>query len=1205
MDFGALLEILDEGIALFDPPGRLTYFNSALPSLFGLTFSELLARGAPAVLSIGLREDGMPFADGGHPVQVAAATGVTLSRVLLRVPLPDHAPRWLAMRCRPVTLPGDQGFSVVMSVTDATQQQLTLEAFREGEGRFRAMAESAPVLISMTDADGQFLYVNRGWADLTGRGREELVGEGWVQSLHPADRSGHLAALRRALRSNEGFTFESRVRGSSGDFRWLLHRGAPRMPGQWAHDGYIVFGIDIEERRRAEARRSTIAATTEIFTESLQSEAAVSRLLAVIGQGMEYDACEFWTLDPGSDLLELCDIWGAASVPTESGQEWAPGLTLPLGSGLAGAVWDSGHVTLTSGAAAGQGELSLGAYAVGVPVKSGGGDLLGVLVFRASQGHRLSQDLQMLEEFAARLGQFFDHRRAEDSSTHAEHFRGAILESLPASVALLNREGTVLAVNESWRRSAVINGGATMFGESGRNYLRILDGVSGPGAEQAREAAGGIQAVLARETDRFELLYPFRTPNEDRWFRMIVSSLPEGLGSGAIVMHLDVTDSRRAETALAASEARYRLLSRATSEVIYEWDIQADRWIWSEGLGRVLGGENPERSATGWYERVHPEDRDRITRSLDEALSGSAEIWSGLYRVRRANGTYSFVADRGYVVRNESGTAIRMIGAISDITLRKAAEQQIQRSEAALAAAQKVAQVGSWELDLTDGSAVWSAEMYRILGLEGRPGPVPATLLLEYVHPADRPALSRAIDDALSKATPFDLEFRIVRPNGSVREVHARTQTTTKPAGPPTFAIGAIQDVTDQREAERKLLQRGERLRLLNSIATGIRAPATMAQVIGYVVRELHEHFPECRATYSSVDSGLRLRVIGCAQPPRLADLTGFEAELPRSAKFLECLRRRGPIVLEHPDSDPDILPVLRGANLGSATALAMPLLLNDELIGILTLAAVEARTWGEHEKDVLREVGDYLSVAIAEVRAKEERERAVRALEASQAQLRDLARQLQVAREKERTRIAREIHDELGQSLTALRMETTLLVHRRAAGRADGRKLLGLIDGTIESVQRLAADLRPSLLDDLDLSAAILWEVGELQNRTGIRCECELPPAVESLSSEHSTTIFRVMQEALTNVARHAQADVVRVRLGIADGMVTLEVSDNGIGLPAEAMHQPNSLGLLGMRERALALHGRCEIASTPGEGTQLSLILPLTGAPPAKECR
>jgi hypothetical protein len=149
-----------------------------------------------------------------------------------------------------------------------------------------------------------------------------------------------------------------------------------------------------------------------------------------------------------------------------------------------------------------------------------------------------------------------------------------------------------------------------------------------------------------------------------------------------------------------------------------------------------------------------------------------------------------------------------------------------------------------------------------------------------------------------------------------------------------------------------------------------------------------------------------------------------------------------------------------------------------------------------------------------------------------------------------------------------------------------------------LDSVQRLAAGLRPSVLDDLGLTAAILWEVGELQARTGVNCECHLPETVGVLAAEQSTTIFRILQEALTNVARHSKADAVRIRLEVKDVSARLTISDNGAGIPEEAMSNPRSLGIVGMRERALALNGRLTIESRFGAGTSLVLDLPLDGA-------
>jgi len=1198
----SLLEASEDGVGLFDSVGRLSSFNPALPALLGLTEAELRSRGGRGLVSLGTREDGTAFPAEEDPVRIAAESGLAFSRVLVRVRRPGRRDGWLSVNCQPLQDAADRRpWPVVAWFTDVTQVHLLIEALRESEARFRAMADSAPVLITITDEEARCLYVNRGWVDLTGRTRHDLTGDGWLQSVHPGDRPGCVEALERACRDRTRFSVECRLRRSDGAFRWTLLRGAPRVADPQAAPGYIVFGLDIEDRRRAEARRLSAAATTRIFAESAQVDTAVSRLLAVIGQGLEYDSAECWLLDPAAGTLRLSDSWPSLHFVAGHDRPTLPPPTCARGLGLPGAVWETQAPTLvTEPERKPDHRPAASSCALGLPVLGAGAEFRGVLVFRSGRAQRLNEESEFLSEMASRLAQFLDRRRAEAVSQELLTLRSAVLDGLPANIALLNPAGTVLAVNESWKQFAEANGLGQPVEWAGRNYLEVCDRAAGSGVEEAAAVAAGIRAVLAGASGRFELPYPCHSPAEQRWFRVIVVPLAGRPGAGAVVMHVDITEAVLAEQALSASETRYRLLARATTDATYEWDIRAGCWTWSEGVERMLG-DRPEFTGSWWRDRVHDEDRDRITRLLNEALTGSQALWTAVYRFRRADGGYCFVADRGYIVRDERGEAIRLIGAISDITQRKQAEDQVRRSEAALAAAQAVARVGSWEVDLHHGSAVWSAELCRILGLEPQPGggPVSPGLLIERAHPDDRRMLEDGLTRALATGTSLELDFRIVRPDGGLRYVHARTQLTRNAAGEPEYSLGVIQDVTEQCVAERQLLQREHRLRLINSIATGLRGPATTARVIRHVVHQLHQHFPDCRASYSSIDADLKLRLIECAAPPGMADLTGFEADLPRGPEYLATLSRRGPTVVEQPDSNPQVAPVLAGRRLGSATALVMPLLQADQPIGILTLASAEPRTWGDHEQDVLREVGDYLRVAIAEARAEEERAQAVAELELSRAQLRDLARQLQVTRERERTRIAREIHDVLGQALTALRMETALLVQRPLADRSDGAKLLELIDGTIESVQRLSADLRPSLLDDLGLSAAVVWQVGELQARTGIQCQYRVPPDVTALTAEQSTTIFRVLQEALTNVARHSKADTVWIELDVGDHSVRLTVADDGTGTPDEALDDPRSLGILGMRERALALNGRLNIESRFGKGTRLVLELPLEGAP------
>ena len=226
------------------------------------------------------------------------------------------------------------------------------------------------------------------------------------------------------------------------------------------------------------------------------------------------------------------------------------------------------------------------------------------------------------------------------------------------------------------------------------------------------------------------------------------------------------------------------------------------------------------------------------------------------------------------------------------------------------------------------------------------------------------------------------------------------------------------------------------------------------------------------------------------------------------------------------------------------------------------------------------------------------ERKAAEAELERHRAQLRGLAARLEAAREAERARIAREIHDELGQALTALKIDVLWLKKRVLESSPElTRKLDGMtaiIDSTAQGIQRVAAELRPSVLDELGLRAAIEWEAREFATRTGIECRVELPEGQPAVDPSRATAVFRIFQEALTNVARHAAATHVIVRLGMTPNALDLTVEDNGRGIREGALHDSRSLGLLGMRERAGNFHGNVTITGNPGAGTILTLTMP-----------
>jgi signal transduction histidine kinase len=228
-----------------------------------------------------------------------------------------------------------------------------------------------------------------------------------------------------------------------------------------------------------------------------------------------------------------------------------------------------------------------------------------------------------------------------------------------------------------------------------------------------------------------------------------------------------------------------------------------------------------------------------------------------------------------------------------------------------------------------------------------------------------------------------------------------------------------------------------------------------------------------------------------------------------------------------------------------------------------------------------------------------DERNHALQALEHSREELRQLTAGLLTTREEERTAIAREIHDELGQALTALKMDVAWMGARSPADAPPALRqklaaMSGLIDDTIVTVRRIATSLRPGVLDDLGLAAAVEWQTQEFEQRTGIACSLRASVDEAAFDPPLSTALFRILQESLTNVARHSRAHLVTVTLEHLGSDVVLEVRDDGIGITAADAANARSIGLAGMRERAQLVGGRLLISGTEGAGTTVRVRVP-----------
>jgi signal transduction histidine kinase len=231
-------------------------------------------------------------------------------------------------------------------------------------------------------------------------------------------------------------------------------------------------------------------------------------------------------------------------------------------------------------------------------------------------------------------------------------------------------------------------------------------------------------------------------------------------------------------------------------------------------------------------------------------------------------------------------------------------------------------------------------------------------------------------------------------------------------------------------------------------------------------------------------------------------------------------------------------------------------------------------------------------------------REKALAELVRSRRELAELGMAAEATREQEKSRVARELHDELGQALTMMRMDVAWCKAHlaQAAPGADAKldRMENLLKVTVAATRRIASDLRPLMLDDLGLVPALEWLVQNMSQRAGLACRLSIDDPAIVLPPAHSTAVFRIVQEALTNVAKHARASHAEVALRRSGDLLEITIRDDGAGFPIDDPRKPESFGLLGLRERISLLRGTASISSAPGSGTTIAVTLPLAATEP-----
>jgi PAS domain S-box-containing protein len=616
-----------------------------------------------------------------------------------------------------------------------------------------------------------------------------------------------------------------------------------------------------------------------------------------------------------------------------------------------------------------------------------------------------------------------------------------------------------------------------------------------------------------------------------------------------------LSSSRNRALALAArmtkdlreSEERFRLIAENASDLITVLDPQGRRVYANPAFGKLFGDIRTVIGVDA-FENIHPEDRERVRRSFLETVHKGQNSHSE-FRILVPSGEMRNIETHRSAVLDTRGRVERVVAVSRDVTERRRFEEVLRARDVQLQEAQMLANLGSWEWDLRTNARTWSEQLWRIFGLRSEQMPAAFDGFYPLVHPDDRERAAQLARDALRAGDSCENQFRIVRPDGAVRTLHNQARIDRDGSGKAVRVIGVCQDITERKAAEQQMRASQERFRMMvenvrdyaiylldmNGYVTSWNLGAE--RIEGFLADEIigkhySRFFLPDHATRG--DPGMQLQ---------FASIQGrYESEGWR-------VRKNGSEFWAHVIVTP----------------------LRDETGNL--------RGFSEIVHDIT------------------DRKRAEEDLHNYADRLKTTSRRLVEVQESERRLLAMELHDRVGQNLTALGINLSIVAGGLPAGSKPelGARLedcRALVEGTVDAMRDVMAELRPHALDDYGLPAALRSLASGFSRRTGIPVAFEKEGRGAELPKPVDLAMFRIAQEALNNVAKHANAKRVEIAIRRRNGNAVLSVSDNGVGFDPQRIEGPRAeagWGLLIMRERAEAVGAQFTLKAGPNSGVQV----------------
>lgn len=614
-------------------------------------------------------------------------------------------------------------------------------------------------------------------------------------------------------------------------------------------------------------------------------------------------------------------------------------------------------------------------------------------------------------------------------------------------------------------------------------------------------------------------------------------------GTHCTVNLVDITELERAEELLLENSNRIELAMKSADLAWWEMDIVTGNIKFNKRKSDMLGF--PMEQFTHYRDfmvLVHPEDQDLAMNAMRNHLNGSSDKYEVEYRIQTRKGDYIWLYDVGEVVkRDAAGRPLYVTGLVMNVNERKKNELALQKSMQLLSETEKIGKVGGWEFNIDTMAQKWTEEIYSIHEVDLNYDPN-VEKGIDFYTPESRPVIKKAVQRAIDFGVPYDVELEIITAKGNLRNVRAKG----KPDPERRRVYGFFQDITEKKQAE---AERNAKIELSRVIFNLSPIPAVLVKLPEKSIVDVNQSFETLFGYHREETIGRRVsEVVFWADS---SDLENISQLLVKSGKV----------------HDYGFVFKTKSGQTGN----------------------------GVFYSEIIDQLGN--KFVISKILDITERKKSEEEILKSNQQLAELYKHLNLVREEERTSMAREIHDDMGQSLAGLKIELVNMKEDLLDKDCPKEKIetaIALTDDLIKKIRKISAELRPQMLDELGLASAIEWQSNEFKKRTGIKCRLSLS-VIDDLDGDIAISLFRIYQASLTNIMLHSKAASISVKLGLKDGLLSLTIVDDGIGMTREQMNSSNSFGIIGMRERTNQINGKFIIQSDTNKGTKITVVVPL----------